>query len=185
MTEITVTIGASEVQIKACPGDLLTFECRVYGSLQSSTVWKGPTFSECNNNEVILFHHRFWENNGTISTCNREASISTRVEGNSLYISYITLVVQPEMTDIVIECLLDDNDPHDGDEPTNISLISTSSSWCNTSRNVNDTTTSPGADHTVNLHIIIPGSIIALFILLLFTSLLLYGIHKKIWSIST
>ena len=164
----------------------------MYGSLQGTTIWKGPTFSECNGrNEVTLLHLRFWENNSTIPTCNREASISTRVEGNktsndTLYTSSLTLVVQPEMTDIVIECLLDDI--NDVDEPTNISLISTSSSWCNTSRNVNDTTTSPGAesDHAVNLHIIIPGSIIALFtlVLLLVTSLLLYAIHKKIWSIS-
>ena len=189
-----LTVGASKVQIKdtgACPGDILTFVCTVYGSLGDSTVWKGTAFSDCNGYEITLLHLRFWLENGTTEECNKGAITgrSMKVEPRDnisndslyIYVSQLMVVVQPEMIDSDIECFHDDIDPSKSSKVGNFSWI-LMSTWCN----VNDTSTSPGAGHATMISkvtkLVISSSVIILFTLLLSVTLFLlsYGLRKKI-----
>ena len=166
-------------------GDNLTLECRVYGSQGGSTVWKGSAFSsDC---EIILLHIRFW--NGTSGVCNNGDitglsidvidSESNNISNDSFYISQLVIVVQPEMIQEEVECIHDNGSVTESIGINNISILHKASH-------------SPGADviatmilKETRLPIIISISVVIILItLLLFTLFLLYGLRKKIWSIS-
>lgn len=169
----------------------IMFECIVNGDTRDSTLWQGSAFTDCNNNEIILLHNRFGKDDGTIpNRCNGAMTVqSMRVENNSissnesqtLYISQLVVVVQPEMIGTNIECNYEDiNDT--GSTNLNIGNISLTSTLCNASQ-INVTgpviliSKLPWA-------IAISSSVVLLFTLFLSGALifLLYRHHKKIWS---
>ena len=196
-----IITGTNKVQIKetdVCPGNILIFQCIVYGSQGHSTVWEGTAFSGCDNDEIILLHRRFWDEklNCTFGECNNGTItvMSTNVEGNnnssndSFYVSQLMVVVQPIMVGKTIECSHDNGS--DSIETGNISLIS---NLCDTLQTVNinnSTSYSPGTGQaTVTLKgtkvpIVISSSVVILFTLFFTLLLLFYGLRKKIWSIS-
>ena len=89
-----------------CPGDKLTYECTTVGF--GATIWTGTAFSDCSGgrNELILFHSRFLQTEGTKGSCNNEAieGRSLSVEGNS-YTSQLNVTVTPGIAGKTIICL--------------------------------------------------------------------------------
>lgn len=86
------------------PGDILTYECTIMGTLGDSTIWTGSAFSGCNNNEVTLVHNRFTSLYRTVE-CTNGAIVgrSLSVEGNN-YTSQLSITFTPDITGTTVKC---------------------------------------------------------------------------------
>ena len=190
---VICTVGAIVLPINntdACPGSILTLECTVYGSVGDSTVWKGTALSECNDNsEITLTHNRFEYgtlrqcNNGTITGQSMRVEDYSNSSNESIYVSQLVVVVQPEMIGNDIVCIHDNGSK--STEIGNISLISTVH-VCN----INDTEPghTPMISKETKVPILVSMSVVLLSILLLLSAILiflLYGFRKKLWDRST
>lgn len=110
----------------------MTFECTINDEQKSegSTVWQGPALSECD--EIILLHTASRSN--FITTCNDtitglSLNVTEKFNGSDyLYTSQLDVIVMPEMTGKIIECLYDDG--------TSESLVASTSLNVNTYINV-------------------------------------------------
>ena len=111
------------------------------------TVWKGTTFSGCNNNEIVLLHRRFAE--GDSGQCNDGdiTAWSVGVESNgSSYISRLEVLLKPVHDEIMMENVTCAHD--DGENETEIGSIAINTSVvCMPSEMLNDSAT----DNTTKL----------------------------------
>ena len=91
-----------------CPGDQLTYNCTVQGSLSGATIWSGTDFSGCQQNEILLQHHQYTRPGGSTGTCNNGAIVgqSLGVQGNN-YTSQLNVTITPETAGRTITCAYD------------------------------------------------------------------------------
>ena len=90
----------------SCPGDILTYECNVTGTLGGATVWRGAAY-DCSLYEITLLHSRFAD--GTFGVCNDGDIVarSLSVEGNN-YTSQLNINVTSNIAGKTIDCVDDD-----------------------------------------------------------------------------
>lgn len=174
-----------------CPEDILILECTIIvnGSVGDSTIiWKGTVFRECNDG-VVLPHTRFSGENYSIQ-CNKgdinitawstKDSNSFSYSNRSLLRSQLVALVQHDMidNDNSIECI---HEVNGSDSIIGKIHLTSDSAVCN-----DTSTAAPEKTLLVNqskgIKIIISSSIVLPLILLLSTIILflLYGFRKKI-----
>ena len=93
-----------------CPGDTLSYECKVIGSRYGTTVWHGSVF-DCASGEISLLHS-FYESTEShaYGECNNGSIVaqSLRVENIMCYASQLNITVNADMVGKNIECIYDD-----------------------------------------------------------------------------
>ena len=77
------------------------------GGPGGATVWTGTALN-CPSDEIVLLHGRFTQSDGTIRSCNHEATVAKSLYvNNNLYISQLNITVTHDLTGRAIMCAYD------------------------------------------------------------------------------
>ena len=97
----------------ACPGDIVTYECTVFGGSGVTTVWKGNFFHCSNGKQVIEFvHSQLTSEEGVVGSivriCNNGNIVGriVRVENEHLT-SQLNVTLTNDIAGESIECISD------------------------------------------------------------------------------
>ena len=104
-----------------CPGDIVTYECTVFGGTQGvSTVWKGDFFNcPTGIGEIHLIHGQ--REGFNPHTCNDGKVVArfVRIENNS-FISQLNVTLTRDIAGKGIECIRDNGTNTEGIGATNL-----------------------------------------------------------------
>ena len=98
----------------ACPGDIVIYECTVFGDPGGITIWMGDFFHCSSGNQAIEFVHNHFQGEATkYRTCNN-GSIAGRIvraENNS-FTSQLNIILTPDIAGRSIKCAYDNGTIH-------------------------------------------------------------------------
>lgn len=100
-----------------CPGDVVTYECTVFGGVAGVTIWRGNGFNCPRSNNEMILPHSYWYYMYTWSrdvhwSCDNGHILGTivRVENNSISFSYtsqLNITLTSDLINTSIECVHD------------------------------------------------------------------------------
>ena len=92
-----------------CPGDIVTYECTVFGGSGVTSVWKGNFFRCCNGKQAIEYiHSQLTSEESNVRICNNGDIVGgiVRVENERLT-SQISIALTYNISGKGIECISD------------------------------------------------------------------------------
>jgi hypothetical protein len=93
--------------VLVCPGDIVTYECTVFGGTEATTIWKGDFFSCLSGKRALEFVHSRTDNFSSQS-CNDGNVVGrfVRIENDS-FTSQLNITLKRDIAGKSIECISD------------------------------------------------------------------------------
>ena len=91
-----------------CPGNIVTYECTVFGGIGATTVWKSDIFQCSSGKQVIEFVHKLSTLEEGYRVCNNGdiAGRIVRIENNH-FTSQLNVTLSYDVAGRNIECISD------------------------------------------------------------------------------
>ena len=97
-----------------CPQEVVTYECTVYGSPESLTVWEGTALRGCNSGEIIIYHTDFEtpKARGSCTLNSGEIAWKDLRMQNGSYTSQLNITFSSILQGNTVNCSLDNGTNH-------------------------------------------------------------------------